>query len=42
MYCKAYEKIIGHTVIASQYKDITEAKHWQGVVEDYFHHSQNK
>ena len=40
MYCKAYEKIIGRTVIASQYKDITKAKYWHGVVEDYFHHSQ--
>ncbi len=40
MYCKAYEKIKGRTVIASRYKDITKAKHWNGVIEDYFHHSQ--
>ena len=39
MYCKAYEKIKGKTIIDSRYKDISNSKHWKGVVDDYFYHS---
>ena len=40
MYCKGYEKIIRDTIIRSHYKDIPEATHWQGIIENYFYHSQ--
>jgi glycosyltransferase involved in cell wall biosynthesis len=39
MYCKAYDKIKGKTIIDSQYKDLPKNKKWKGVITDYFHHS---
>lgn len=39
MYCKAYDKIKGNTLITSDYKDIPKQKKWKGVIDDYFYHS---
>lgn len=39
MYCKAYDKIKGNTVITSDYKDIPNQKKWKGILKDYFYHS---
>ncbi|WP_052466958.1 glycosyltransferase family 2 protein [Psychroserpens damuponensis] len=39
LYCKAYNKIKGQTIIDSQYKDLPKHKKWSGVIDDYFYHS---
>ncbi|MEM5565393.1 glycosyltransferase family 2 protein [Psychroserpens sp. AS72] len=39
LYCKAYNKIKGQTIIDSQYKDIPKNKKWDGLINDYFYHS---
>lgn len=39
LYCKAYDKIKGKTIITSNYKDIPRQKKWKGVIKDYFYHS---
>ena len=39
MYCKAYDRIKGKTIISSKYKDIPDQKKWKGIIDDYFYHS---
>ena len=39
MYCKAYNRIKGTTIITSVFKDLPKKKEWKGVIDDYFHYS---
>lgn len=39
LYCMAYDKIKGETMISSHYKDIPQNKPWKGRIDDYFYHS---
>ena len=39
MYCKAYNKLSGNTLIISNFKDIPKSENWKGIVDNYFHHS---